>query len=249
MNVSAIPIDLVPDESTQAFIPALICFGNIHGTPSQIHSNYARSFNVTLGGHVIKHHIGSTEFCNSNTNSVTEHIKIPLYSSWIGSTWERLIRDIKSCLFKTLGRAKVNYFYLSILLSDIKKANSWLIDLSQILISFFWHLTASFVQMKTVSFLSNLTQTIWLRQNRSLGQSLWVPWKIEWNFWQNSWTCGTSNICSRSELFWDLEIQTVHRISVRRPDLVRVKKKNLQNSRLCLRAKPQSKIKRKQKER
>ena len=43
-------------------------------------------------------------------------------SPWFGSTWERLIRMIKSCLYKTLGRTMVDCFYLLTLLSDIERA-------------------------------------------------------------------------------------------------------------------------------
>ena len=49
-------------------------------------------------------------------------ISLPYYSPGIESTWERMIKTIKSCLYKTIGRAKVNYFDLLTILSDIQLA-------------------------------------------------------------------------------------------------------------------------------
>jgi len=43
-----------------------------------------------------------------------------VYYAWVGSTWERLIRIVKSCLFKTVGRAKLSYFELLTSLSNIQ---------------------------------------------------------------------------------------------------------------------------------
>ena len=49
-------------------------------------------------------------------------MKIPQYSPWFRSTWERLIRVIKTCLYKKLGKVRVDYFHLLILLSGIRRA-------------------------------------------------------------------------------------------------------------------------------
>ena len=51
-----------------------------------------------------------------------KHIRIPLYSAWVGSTWERLIRVVKSCLYKVIGRGSIQYFELLTIVSDIQKA-------------------------------------------------------------------------------------------------------------------------------
>ena len=48
------------------------------------------------------------------------HIKIPLYSAWIGSAWERMIKTMKNSLHKTVGRKRLQYFDLLTLLSDIQ---------------------------------------------------------------------------------------------------------------------------------
>ena len=51
-----------------------------------------------------------------------QHIRIPLYSAWIGSTWERLIRVVKSSIYKTIGRSRISYFDLLTVISDIQHA-------------------------------------------------------------------------------------------------------------------------------
>ena len=88
-----------------------------------MYSSNAHIFCAALGSNIIEHHLNSSEFSNKFKVSQIKHIRIPLYSPWIGSTWQRMIKiikTIKACLYKTLGRAKVNYFDLLIILSDIQ---------------------------------------------------------------------------------------------------------------------------------
>ena len=51
-----------------------------------------------------------------------KHIRIPLYVVWVGSTWESMIRTIKSRLYITIGRSRINYFDLLTVISDIQNA-------------------------------------------------------------------------------------------------------------------------------
>ncbi|XP_047738429.1 uncharacterized protein LOC108671360 isoform X2 [Hyalella azteca] len=41
------------------------------------------------------------------------------YKAWVGAAWERLIRVVKSCFYKTVGRRKLEYFQVLTLLSDV----------------------------------------------------------------------------------------------------------------------------------
>ena len=50
------------------------------------------------------------------------HKRIPLYSPWVGSLWERMLRVVKGCLNKTIGRSSVEYFEFITILSDIADA-------------------------------------------------------------------------------------------------------------------------------
>src|ERR1700755_689462 len=53
-----------------------------------------------------------------------KHFKIPLYSSWVGSVWERMIRVVKGCLYKTIGKATLTYYQLLTTISNIINVNS-----------------------------------------------------------------------------------------------------------------------------
>ena len=119
LNVRAIHIELVEDMSIAAFVQALIRFSKIYGAPTYIYSDNARAFNAALGGDIVEHHVLSTYFENKFRSYQIKHIKIPLHSPWVGSTWERLIWVVKSCLYKSIGRSKIKYFDLLTLLTDV----------------------------------------------------------------------------------------------------------------------------------
>ena len=122
LSVRAIHIELVEDMTSTAFVQALIRFTNVHGIHSHIYSDNARSFSTTISGDIIEQHVHSDNFDKQFENYKIKHIKIPLYSPWVWSTWERLIGVIKSCPYITIGRSKIEYFELLTLLSDIQNA-------------------------------------------------------------------------------------------------------------------------------
>ena len=96
MNVRACHIELIPEMSTNHFVLALIRFFNEYGIPSTIYSDNAKSF--ISGVHVLEQVFTSADVRKSFGIYNIQHIRIPLYSPWVGSTWERLIRTIKECL-------------------------------------------------------------------------------------------------------------------------------------------------------
>lgn len=120
LNVRAVHLDLVPSMSTQDFLFSFKRFSNRFGTPLILYSDNALSF--TAGGRVLQKCLKSSEFLSFRQSSNLKHIQIPLYSAWIGSTWERMIRTVKSCLFKVVGRNSLSYFELLTTLSDIEHA-------------------------------------------------------------------------------------------------------------------------------
>ena len=77
-----------------------------------------------LGGgeDIVEHHVHSTDFENKFRSYQIKHIKIPFHSPWVGSTLERLIRVVKSCLYKSTGHSKIKYFDLLTLLTDVQNA-------------------------------------------------------------------------------------------------------------------------------
>ena len=120
LSIRAVHIELVQDMSTHSFILALLRFTNIYGIPSHIYSDNAKSF--IAGCNLIEEVFASNEFKEQFEVYHIKHIKIPLYAPWVGSTWERMIRVIKSCLFKVIGRSRIQYFDLLTILSDIQNA-------------------------------------------------------------------------------------------------------------------------------
>ena len=117
LNIRAIHLDLLPDMSTRSFLLSFERFTNIYGIPDYVYSDNAKSF--TVGGKIISESFSSNMFTEHMRKNNIKHVQIPLYSAWVGSTWERLIRVVKSCLYKTVGRAKMTYFELLTSLSNI----------------------------------------------------------------------------------------------------------------------------------
>ena len=120
LNVRACHLELIPEMNINQFVLAFIRFCNEYGIPSTIYSDNAKSF--IAGVHILETVFTSAEFKEKFGIYNIKHIKIPLYSPWVGSTWERLIRTVKECLKKSIGRAKLDYFRLRTVLSDIQQA-------------------------------------------------------------------------------------------------------------------------------
>ena len=120
LNIRAVYIDLLPDMSTQNFILSFMRFCNLYTVPSYVYSDNAKSF--IAGGDLLENAFSSSAFSDHFDIYNIKHIKIPVYSAWVGATWERMIRTVKNCLYKTIGRTKVSYFDLLTVLSDISNA-------------------------------------------------------------------------------------------------------------------------------
>jgi hypothetical protein len=117
LNIRAIHLELLPSMSTSDFLMAFVRFTNVHGIPNNLYSDNANTFlqaGELLGGSSI-----DSEFNQFLYKHCIKHIKIPLYSAWVGAAWERLIRVVKSCFYKTVGRRKLEYFQVLTLLSDV----------------------------------------------------------------------------------------------------------------------------------
>ena len=120
LNTRAVHLDLIPDMSTHSFVSALLRFSNKFGIPSHIYSDNARSF--LKGCDVISEVFSCSQFLEHFQTYNIKHVTIPVYSPWVGSTWERLIRVVKNCIRKTVGRAKIEYFDMLTLLCDVENA-------------------------------------------------------------------------------------------------------------------------------
>ena len=107
LNIRAVHLELIPEMSTSSFLLSFKRFCNCYDIPIHIYSGNAKSF--IAGGCLLEKSLNASEFSEHLINNNIKHVFIPLYSAWVGSMWERLIRVIKGCLYKTIGHA---YAYL-----------------------------------------------------------------------------------------------------------------------------------------
>ena len=85
LNIRSVHIEIVPDMTTQSFINALIRFANLYGFPTRIYSDNARSFSSALGSNIIENHVNTDKFSNEFQVNNIKHVKIPIFSPWVGS--------------------------------------------------------------------------------------------------------------------------------------------------------------------
>ena len=119
LNIRAIHLELLPSMTCQSFLMAFIRFCNLNEIPDAIYSDNANSFIAGMG--IVAGSLIDNEFNAYLTKNNIRHIRIPLYSAWVGSMWERMIRTIKGCLHKVTGRKHHELFALQTLLSDIQQ--------------------------------------------------------------------------------------------------------------------------------
>ena len=112
--------ELVLDMSTHQFVLAFSRFTNVYGIPSHLYSNNAKSF--IAGADILQKALVCDEYKANFDVFDIRHVKIPLYSAWVGATWERLIRTVKSCLYKSIGRSRLSNFELLTVISDVQNA-------------------------------------------------------------------------------------------------------------------------------
>ena len=120
LNIRAIHLDLIPDMSTRSFLMSFLRFTNLYGIPASIYTDNAKSF--MAGGKILADALSSNAFQEHLSYQGIKHRKLPVYSAWVGACWERLIRVVKNCLYKTIGRATLTYFELLTVLSDVQLA-------------------------------------------------------------------------------------------------------------------------------
>lgn len=120
LNIRAVHLELVPSMNTADFLLAFIKFINIYNVPFSIYSDNASTFlSASKILNECKIDDPLTEYLLSNS---IRHVRIPVYSAWVGSACERLIRVVKSSIYKCMGRKKLEYFQFSSLLTDIQNA-------------------------------------------------------------------------------------------------------------------------------
>ncbi|MCL4143219.1 UNVERIFIED_CONTAM: hypothetical protein GTU68_003428 [Idotea baltica] len=106
--------------STSSFLFAFQRFCNLYTIPSYLYSDNAKGF--IKAGCLLSESLNSSEFSDELNRNIIKHFRIPIYSAWVGATWERLIRVLKTCLYKVIGRNQLTYFELLIVLSKVQNA-------------------------------------------------------------------------------------------------------------------------------
>ena len=118
-NTRAVHLEAVESMTTAEFILAFVRFVNRYGIPSVVYSDNARSF--VQAGSIIEQLLSSSEFEEKFRTASIGHKTIPIYAAWYGAVWERLIKTVKHCLFKVLGRSVPTLPEFVTFLSDIQK--------------------------------------------------------------------------------------------------------------------------------
>ena len=120
MNSRAIHLEVVNNMTVEEFIMGFVRFYNRFGLPKVLYSDNARSF--TSSTSLLANLIASDPFQENFVKYNLTHKTIPAYSPWFGSTWERLIKTVKQCIYKTFGRTTVKESNFITALSDIQLA-------------------------------------------------------------------------------------------------------------------------------
>jgi hypothetical protein len=111
-------MEVLESMNTESFVLAMIRFCNRYGIPKTVYSDNARTF--VSGGNVLSDIFVSDLFKSKFSPYQIKFKRIPIYSPWYGATWERLIKTLKSCIYKTVGRSKLDYYSFITLISDVE---------------------------------------------------------------------------------------------------------------------------------
>lgn len=120
LNIRAIHLELIPDMSCASFLLAFTRFCNFYSIPEAVYSDNASTFLQAMG--VLSKSKANDDFESYLLKNNIRHVRIPLYSAWVGAHYERMIKTIKSCLYKVIGRQHMDYFQAITLFSDIQQS-------------------------------------------------------------------------------------------------------------------------------
>ena len=118
-NSRAVHLESVSNMSTSEFILAFVRFVNRYGIPLATYSDNAKSF-LQAGG-LIQNLFSSSEFEEKFKTASISHKTIPVYAAWYGAVWERMIKTVKECFAKVIGRYCPSHSEFVTVVSDVQK--------------------------------------------------------------------------------------------------------------------------------
>ena len=114
----AVHLEIVESLSTESFIKAFRKFTARRGLPVKILSDNAKTFKTA--SKEVRKLFRCPKLHSFLTNKGVEWTFIPEKSPWEGGIWERLVRSVKRCLVKVIGRAMVSFMELGTILVEIE---------------------------------------------------------------------------------------------------------------------------------
>ena len=118
MSTQAIHLELVKDLTVSSFLCAFRCFAGRRGLPKNIFSDNAKTFKSAAKEiRTIKSSKDVKSFLSKKGTSW--YFNIPL-AAWQRGTWERMVRSVKCCLKKVIGRSTLHFEELLTLIVEVE---------------------------------------------------------------------------------------------------------------------------------
>ena len=118
MSTRAIHLELVESLEVDAFFKAFRRFCGRRGLPSTLWSDNAKTFKSA--SIEVKKLLRSPRFYESLSLRCVEWKFITEKSPWEGGVWERLIRSVKRCIIKVIGRALLDFHEMRTILVEVE---------------------------------------------------------------------------------------------------------------------------------
>ena len=117
-STRAIHLELTPSLNVETFLLAFRRFTSRRGLPATLLSDNAKTFKSA--SKEIRSIARSTEVSQYLTNQRTAWRFIVAKAPWWGGFWERMVRSVKGCLRKIIGKAVLKLEELSTLLVEVE---------------------------------------------------------------------------------------------------------------------------------
>ena len=119
-NTRAIHLEVVNSMTVEDFVLGFIRFSNRYGIPATIYSDNAKTFSA---GKTLLQTLHTSDIFKEKFGTVDISFKnIPIYAAWYGATWERMIKTVKECLYKSFGKHPLPLPNFITAISDIQLA-------------------------------------------------------------------------------------------------------------------------------